>query len=101
MKLFIDSIFLSAASTNDRTPDDETPCDSGLLRGRSPAMASEPLMATSTTTEAVFMLWTRKRVDADQFRRGPDLLRSGDGLQSAGADRWSLPRNLIPPKCDS
>src|SRR5216684_4099764 len=34
MKLFIDSI-LSAASMNERTAEDDTPCSSGLQRGRS------------------------------------------------------------------
>ena len=45
MKLFIESIFLSAASTNARTAADETPCASGSLRGKPAAMEVEPVNA--------------------------------------------------------
>jgi hypothetical protein len=49
MKLFIESIFLSAASTNDRTPADDTPCDSGSLRDKPEPKQVEQLNATAAT----------------------------------------------------
>jgi hypothetical protein len=58
MKLFIESIFLSAASTNERTAEDETPCVSGLLRRRFAPMQTELLKATSAMADRVFMLVT-------------------------------------------
>src|SRR5262245_57384038 len=56
MKLFIDWMSRSAASTNDRRAGDETPWASGLLRGRSPATARGPLRATSMTKGIAFMV---------------------------------------------
>jgi hypothetical protein len=58
MKLFIDSMFLSADSTNAEIADDETPCASGALRGKSPATANELPKAATATTKSAFMLGT-------------------------------------------
>src|SRR5262245_46135909 len=55
MKLFINSIFVSAASTNDRRADEETPCASGLLRGKPPATAGAT-KAKSATIESAFII---------------------------------------------
>jgi hypothetical protein len=51
-------MFLSAAATNDSTPDDETPCSSGLLRGISAPTQIELLNANKARTERLFMLVT-------------------------------------------
>src|SRR5207244_11404660 len=50
MMLCRESIVRSAASTNARTAAGETPCASGLLRGRSARRAAEQLIVTSATT---------------------------------------------------
>src|SRR4051794_28778952 len=62
MKLWSESSCSLAASTNACTPPDETPCDSGLLRGKSvavPNAASGP--NTSVRLKIAFM---------DKFREG-------------------------------
>ena len=56
---------LSAASTNASTPEDETPCDSGLLRGndevdRSAARQEETHQTTRTARVRVFMRVPRR-----------------------------------------
>src|SRR5262245_53632206 len=56
MKLCSESSFASAASTNERTAADETPCASGLLRGRSVAKQAELLSASSARVVRVFMV---------------------------------------------
>src|SRR5438270_8324615 len=58
MKLCRASRFLSAASTNVRMAEEETPCASGLLRGRSAPMPRELLKATKALAERVFILRT-------------------------------------------
>src|SRR5262245_28790034 len=75
MKLFIESMVLSAASTNPSTAEDETPWASGLLRGSSAAMPIEPLKTTSATKENVFMLMVSVGLvrDANQANPSPGV----------------------------
>ena len=56
MKLFIESMFLSAASTNESSADEETPCVSGLALSSSAARQIELLKASSAITDKLFML---------------------------------------------
>ena len=51
----------AAASTKARTAAEETPCASGLLRGRSAPTLIEPLKATSTMVQNAFMFVTSER----------------------------------------
>lgn len=53
--VYIESMPLSAASTNERTAEDETPCVSGLLRGRPAATQMELPQVISAMMERVFM----------------------------------------------
>ena len=55
MKLFIESI-LSAASMNESTAEDEMPCDSSVLRGRSTARQRALFSRTTAMHGMVFML---------------------------------------------
>src|SRR6267142_2630747 len=82
MKLFSELMFLSAASTNERMADDEMPCASGLLRGRSAPRQRELLRATHAMTERVFMLVTSGRI-------GKDFMLVTSGHRHA----WSLLRS--------
>src|SRR5262249_9346841 len=58
MKPCKESMFLSAASTKERTAEDETPCVSGVLRGSSAPTQRELLKATDAMTERIFTLVT-------------------------------------------
>src|SRR5262249_53322345 len=55
MTLWSESIDRSAASTNARTAADETPCASGLLRGRSAPRQAEELTASRTRITTAFI----------------------------------------------
>ena len=54
-------MFSSAASTNARTPAEETPWASGLLRGNSAARQMELLRTISASVARVFMTEPVKR----------------------------------------
>src|SRR4051812_42278622 len=58
MTLCIESRVRSAASTNPRRAEEETPWDSGLLRGSSAPRPIEPLRTTSAAKVRHFMLST-------------------------------------------
>ena len=60
-------MFLSAASTNARMAEDETPCASGLLRGRSMPRQMELPSRTSAMREKVLMRVTS--VGRDRVQR--------------------------------
>src|SRR5438132_2814065 len=59
MTLCSESMSLSAASTNARTPAEETPWDSGAARGRSAAAHGDAAMTRNVTTESDRMVWPR------------------------------------------
>jgi hypothetical protein len=70
MKLFIESMFLSAASTNERTAEDETPRAAGLLRGKSAPQQMELLNVTTTMMERASMNVTLVRKIGKQVQTG-------------------------------
>ena len=100
MKLFIDSMFLSAASMNARMADDEMPCDSGLLRGNgSAARQREPLPTTSAARNGVFMLVTWWMIGRDAGFRHAWIIAdpASDGNQGAVATSGEDPIHIDAP----
>src|SRR5262249_19734551 len=88
MTLWRESISLSAASTNERTAEDETPCTSGLLRGRSAPRPAEPLTVTRATRGSVFILRPR-----DGGRNG-SILGRAPRMASRLARFWAVVPHL-------
>ena len=86
MKLFIESMVLSAASTKRETAEDETPWASGLLRGRPAPMQMEPLRANSAITARVFMRVPLRKIGSPKGTWDSLLcrhLRSGTSIPGA------------------
>src|SRR5262245_2155896 len=79
MKLWSEAMFLSAASTNARTAEEETPCASGLLRGRSAPKEGAAPRTTSATNESSLipdLTWRREGCQHLAIDTGRNRLRS-------------------------